>query len=203
MLSTKLQSAMEYLMTYGWAILIIAIVLIALFSLGVFSNANLGTSCIAESGFECNGLTLTNIVPSSAPVNSLATLSFTVGQATGADIYNAILLVTPLNTTIISFFGNTHIPYPLSSSIMEFISTDGAMPTFPEGSTNTINIYIGNGNLEVPGYPTVAEEVGPLISSNSIGSPFDGYVWIIFNNTSPDGQRILVERVARITATVS
>ena len=34
----KGQSAMEYLMTYGWAILIIAIVLAALFSLGVFSG---------------------------------------------------------------------------------------------------------------------------------------------------------------------
>ena len=37
----KLQSAMEYLMTYGWAILIIAVVLGALFSLGVFNSANL------------------------------------------------------------------------------------------------------------------------------------------------------------------
>jgi len=35
----KAQSAMEYLMTYGWAILIIAVVLGALFQLGVF-NAN-------------------------------------------------------------------------------------------------------------------------------------------------------------------
>ncbi len=33
----KAQSAMEYLMTYGWAILIIAVVLGALFSLGVFN----------------------------------------------------------------------------------------------------------------------------------------------------------------------
>jgi len=37
--SSKAQSAMEYLMTYGWAILIIAVVLGALFELGVF-NAN-------------------------------------------------------------------------------------------------------------------------------------------------------------------
>ncbi len=37
---TQAQSAMEYLMTYGWAILIIAIVLGALFSLGVFSSSN-------------------------------------------------------------------------------------------------------------------------------------------------------------------
>ncbi len=38
--SSKAQSAMEYLMTYGWAILIIAIVLAALFQLGVFNSTN-------------------------------------------------------------------------------------------------------------------------------------------------------------------
>ncbi len=37
----KAQSAMEYLMTYGWAILIIAVVLGALFGLGFFNSANL------------------------------------------------------------------------------------------------------------------------------------------------------------------
>jgi hypothetical protein len=36
--SAKAQSAMEYLTTYGWAILIIAVVLGALFELGVFSG---------------------------------------------------------------------------------------------------------------------------------------------------------------------
>ncbi len=36
----KLQSAMEYLMTYGWAILIIAVVMVALFALGIFDSAN-------------------------------------------------------------------------------------------------------------------------------------------------------------------
>src|SRR5487761_2512136 len=35
------QSAMEYLMTYGWAILIVAVVLGALFQLGVFSGSSL------------------------------------------------------------------------------------------------------------------------------------------------------------------
>ena len=36
----KSQSAMEYLMTYGWAILIIAVVVGALFQLGVFNSNN-------------------------------------------------------------------------------------------------------------------------------------------------------------------
>ena len=35
--TVKTQSAMEYLMTYGWAILIIAVVLAALFELGIFN----------------------------------------------------------------------------------------------------------------------------------------------------------------------
>ncbi len=36
----RLQSAMEYLMTYGWAILVIAVVLGVLYSLGIFSPSN-------------------------------------------------------------------------------------------------------------------------------------------------------------------
>jgi hypothetical protein len=38
--SVKLQSAMEYLMTYGWAILVIAVVLGVLFQLGVFNSGS-------------------------------------------------------------------------------------------------------------------------------------------------------------------
>jgi len=34
------QSAMEYLMTYGWAILIVAVILGALYSLGIFNSSN-------------------------------------------------------------------------------------------------------------------------------------------------------------------
>ena len=42
------QSAMEYLMTYGWAILIISIVLFALFQLGVFNSS--GSAPTAQPG---------------------------------------------------------------------------------------------------------------------------------------------------------
>ncbi len=47
--SRKSQSAMEYLMTYGWAILIIAVVLGALFGLGFFNAANLAPKVAAGS----------------------------------------------------------------------------------------------------------------------------------------------------------
>jgi hypothetical protein len=66
--SQKSQSAMEYLMTYGWAILIIAIVLVALFSLGIFNSANFApraqpgscqvikTSAQTSLAGQCNGM---------------------------------------------------------------------------------------------------------------------------------------------------
>jgi len=87
----KGQSAMEYLMTYGWAILVIAIVLAALFELGVFSSANgLPTQCIGQSPYECTSVLLHS-----------GTLSVTVGQASGTGwtavnflFANAVLLTT-------------------------------------------------------------------------------------------------------------
>jgi len=85
----KAQSAMEYLMTYGWAILIIAVVLGALFSLGVFSGSSLlGTSCIASPGYFCQNPVLT-------PSGSNGALTFSFGQNTGATVYNAIIYVEP------------------------------------------------------------------------------------------------------------
>jgi len=72
-------------MTYGWAILIIAVVLGALFSLGVFSGASLlGTTCIASSGYLCTGLVLHG-----------GTLSFTFGQSTGVNWLTANVFYLP------------------------------------------------------------------------------------------------------------
>ena len=45
----KSQSAMEYLMTYGWAILIIGVVLAVLFQIGVFSGSNFSTGALPGS----------------------------------------------------------------------------------------------------------------------------------------------------------
>ena len=65
----KLQSAMEYLMTYGWAILIIGVVLAALYELNVFTPSSyVANICTMPSGFTCigdsiygNGMVLLNL----------------------------------------------------------------------------------------------------------------------------------------------
>ena len=63
------QSAMEYLTTYGWAILIIAVALSVLFYLGVFNPSKLVSSqCIFPGDFTCLG--------SSIASGGLATINF-------------------------------------------------------------------------------------------------------------------------------
>jgi hypothetical protein len=49
-MKNKAQSAMEYLMTYGWAILIVIVVVAALYSMGVFSSKG-GVSCSPCFGY--------------------------------------------------------------------------------------------------------------------------------------------------------
>ena len=73
--SSKSQSAMEYLMTYGWTILIVAIVMIALFQLGVIGGGSGQTGqCLAGSGYLCAGPVL----------NSNGQLQVTFGQFSGS-----------------------------------------------------------------------------------------------------------------------
>ena len=91
----KLQSAMEYLMTYGWAILIIAVVMVALFSLGILGGSSpLGTTCIASSGFTCSSPVLHN------PSAATAGLTLVVGQATGASWTYANVIYVPQGVSV-------------------------------------------------------------------------------------------------------
>ena len=74
----KTQSPIEYLTTYGWAVLILAVVLAAAYEFGVFSPASyVRDSCIMPAGFDCsasvlseNGILFVNIEQSmSVPIN--------------------------------------------------------------------------------------------------------------------------------------
>lgn len=67
------QSAIEYLTTYGWALLIIAVVFAVLFEMGVFNaNTYVTTSCIFPAGINCMSAVL-------YAVNS--TISVNIGQS--------------------------------------------------------------------------------------------------------------------------
>jgi len=121
----KAQSAMEYLMTYGWAILIIAVVLGALFSLGVFSGPSLlGTSCIASPGFLCQNPVL----------STSGTLTATIGQENGYTAYNAFFYVSPQGS------GVNPVGFP-TNAVPCSISPSGAISS---GQSVTISCSIAN-----------------------------------------------------------
>jgi len=72
---------MEYLMTYGWAILVIIIVIAVLFYIGVLNPRNVTpTTCTFPPGISC----------SSFKLQESGVLSLTIGQATGhrINVYN-------------------------------------------------------------------------------------------------------------------
>ncbi|MGC9205412.1 MAG: hypothetical protein ACP5FN_04040, partial [Candidatus Micrarchaeia archaeon] len=164
----KAQSAMEYLMTYGWAILIIAVVLGALFSLGVFNGASLlGTSCVAGSGYLCQNPVL----------STSGQLTFTFGQNTGAMMYNAIISVSPQSAATVAS------GFPAGGNFAQAT----AISTLASGQTVPISVTLTT--------PT-------LLSSDTIGTPFTGYIWLNYSTTS-GGVANIVAKVATITVKVS
>lgn len=73
----KSQSAIEYLMTYGWALLIIAIALATLTAFGLFNQGNfVSSSCSLPNGLSCK----------SAVLSSNGMLTINIGQDTASAI---------------------------------------------------------------------------------------------------------------------
>lgn len=76
----KAQAAMEYLITYGWAVLIMLVVVGALYYLGIFSNPNIAVCSFETQGFACYANKLTS------NTSSMSGLILDLSQTTGHDI---------------------------------------------------------------------------------------------------------------------
>ena len=121
----RLQSAIEYLTTYGWAILILAIVLSALFSLGVFKANNYTPSeCLISSGFTCGSYAL----------GSDGSFSLNLQQSTS----------TPINITS---FGCAQNGTTSNTVMRKPLNPPSNQIFLPVGGNVTIvmNCYTGNG----------------------------------------------------------
>ncbi|MGC8572360.1 MAG: hypothetical protein ACP5LH_03735, partial [Candidatus Micrarchaeia archaeon] len=67
----KAQGSLDYISTYSWSILAIAVVLIILVKLGIFNSSLTGSSCVGAVGFLC----------SNPIMNSSGYLAATIGSA--------------------------------------------------------------------------------------------------------------------------
>ena len=106
----KLQSAMEYLMTYGWAILIIAVVLGVLYQLGVFGSGQsvVAPGCIVSPGYICGNPVL----------NTTGYLGFTFGQiGTSLITLTGIACTANSTTPSITQFLNVQLPSGTTTGI--------------------------------------------------------------------------------------
>lgn len=96
----KIQSAMEYLVTYGWAILVIAVVLGILFYFGVFSPHSVSNSCIPESGYYCQRQTLSSNGSLSIQFSQVASNPITVTGISCTNNQTAMPQITTLANSI-------------------------------------------------------------------------------------------------------
>lgn len=138
-------------MTYGWAILVIAVVLASLFGLGVFNSGTsvVGTSCSSRIGYLCSNPVLLS--------NGL--LSTTIGSS------------QPITVTGVACSSGSSSPSSFSSA----------------------NIALAAGAQQNVDFPC-------SLSSNALGTPFAGTLWMQY---AQNGQTGLVTQVASVNAKVA
>jgi len=140
----KGQSAMEYLMTYGWAILVIVIVIAVLFYIGVLNPANVTpVVCTFPPGFSC----------ASYKLASNGTLDLKIGQATGHRVQLTGIACTqalePQNWTTL----NINISNGLSAYLGEINCTteEGEVAIGANGDTSKFRVWMNYSELDSGG----------------------------------------------------
>jgi hypothetical protein len=133
----KAQSAMEYLMTYGWAILIVIIVAAALFALGVFNPATYTQSTATGfTGFQ---------IPSGGwQFTSGGVLTLQLKNMAGANINITNVQATYAGTSGINTTASNAIGP--GSAYTEIITIAGVTPA--TGSSYSVDVVVSYANLD-------------------------------------------------------
>lgn len=188
------QSALEYMMTYGWAILIIVIVAGVLYSLGIFNpSTSAGTTVTGFSGFSVQAqcvpggaeqIMITNGV--GYAVNITGVNSTGNGQST--NIKNAYVYLTPLQST--SYYLQGVCPTSSGSRYSVQVTL-----TYKEPSQTFSGPYFSSGTTS----GSVASSSTPTLSASFNGvnsyiltqanafrnSSYTVSVWVFIKSTTP------------------
>jgi hypothetical protein len=164
----KLQSAMEYLMTYGWAILIIAVVLGALFQMGVFNSSS---STLRVPPGACK------VIRTSAAVNLVGQCSGILPQyvasisSTSSITVRAASVLEPSAVTISVWFFQSSYPGCYTQEGAGVPYTQGYLLLQPCTSDSGAGVVIGSGT-EV--YNKALSGNWPAGTWNQEAATFDG-----------------------------
>ena len=192
------QSALEYMMTYGWAILIIVIVAVILYSMGIFNPSSSVT--FTSSGFSpftvssslCNNIgykiaVIAGPIPNNA--NSLTINKVFVTSATGANattasytLTNPVTLKSGQSATILIpnvACNAANVHYSLSAKI-EYSYTAGTLGLQYVNTSGTV------AGTSITGKPSVLTAYEPITITNSQSSATPNPFQQMINFTSSD-----------------
>ncbi len=192
------QSALEYMMTYGWAILIIVIVAVILYSMGIFNPSSSIT--FTSSGFApftvssslCNNLgykiaVIAGPIPNNA--NSLTISKVFLTSATGANattaaytLTNPVTLKSGQSATILIpnvACNAANVHYSISANIQYSYT----VPTLGLQTVNTTGTVAGT---SIAGKPSVLTAYEPVTVTNSQSSSTPSPFQQMVNFTSLD-----------------
>ena len=146
MFDNRGQSALEYLMTYGWALIVIAIVIGVL--IFVTSGATGGITCQSQS----TGIVVKNwaITAASAGLSLQNTTGSDINVTGVSSLGNIVAGTTNINGAAI--VGGTPITKNSTFSVTGFTATAG---NFATGSGFTISYKIGSGVSALPATASV------------------------------------------------
>ena len=176
----KAQSAVEYLMTYGWSILIVAVVIASLILLGVFNSGNTGTSsCLATPGYSCTNPTLYASGSLITKIGQVSTQAITI-TGTACTKNNTVTSITPVST-------NATLQSEGSQQMVFYCP----IPNSATGTQFTGHLWI---EYSTASQQNIIQEVGavvtPVVSSNTAAYSPIAYV---INYVGGSGNGNLIE----------
>jgi len=156
-MNKKGQSAMEYLMTYGWAILVIIIVIAVLFYIGVLNPRNLTpASCTFPPGISCGSYKL----------SSTGYLTMYIGQATGRRV-NITGINCTQNQAVPATYTAVVIPISNGEQAQVCFGTSGNCTCVAQTGTTALSGNVGD-SAKFKIYMTYIE-TDTLITRSAIG----------------------------------
>lgn len=156
MVLLKAQAAVDFMMSYGIALIIIFIAVAVIYKVSILSPALAVSSCTASPGFSCEGFAL----------NRSGILTLQLSQATGGTITirGAACAALPNDTGNKPAYGNIKV----SNTITYYFGSNspGTGINLYSGSSNTLIMYCYRSSG---------------IATGSLGSGFTGFVWLNYS----------------------
>jgi hypothetical protein len=152
MFGRKGQGAMEYLMTYGWAILVVMIVGIVMWQLGIF---NIGSTALTSSGF---GKLKPQLAGTGLTAGGVFTGVFTNGVGTPVTITSLVVTETMSGGSLCS---SSSIPSTAISAGDNFKVEASNCPTGNAGDVYALSVKLGY-TVTIGGVSTAHNDSGTI-----------------------------------------